>query len=606
VFCRPLAAFGLFLLALAPACRQSRRDGVVRVAIPPFENLSGEPSLDWVSAAAGGVIASQLAPAPDLRALPVAALRDAYAARASRVLHGSLTIAGGRLRLWCVLEDLDRRRTVRTMAPAGSIQDGVLPLLSQVARALSEGTRPFPTNSVDALRLLTLAAGAEDYQRAAAADPDFGQTYVAWARWLAGRGERQEASRVLGAAQARGERIAPIERAEIAALAASIAGDRESHVRALGELAALTPSDAQLARALGQLEFAAWRLEPALNWYRRAISLEPATADLWNMQAYAQAHRREFDAARRSLAEYSRLAPDDPNAQDSLGEVNFMAGDFTSAEKSFLAAHRMNATWRGGGTLLKAAHARAMTGDLADADGLLARYLELRKTLQDPLIPYRRAQWEFLTGRRRQAMERLEAFRAASAGDVAARAAAQLAVWKRQTGDRAGARRLALEAAKLASTPAAQRLAGVLLFVTQPPAAANDWAVRAERAFAQSGDAPRKQYALAYALLLEGHFREASVLLKRILGQTSPTSAGDLSALAAWASLETGQAAEARPLAALYPLPEAQGEPAFGSLTMPRVLLVRSRLGEPAEAARLLAIYEKLKGDVPDGLDARR
>ena len=66
--------------------------------------------------------------------------------------------------------------------------------------------------------------------------------------------------------------------------------------------------------------------------------------------------------------------------------------------------------------------------------------------------------------------------------------------------------------------------------------------------------------------------------------------------------LETGQAAEARPLAALYPLPEAQGEPAFGSLTMPRALLVRSRLGEPAEAARLLAIYEKLKGDVPDGL----
>jgi TolA-binding protein len=365
-------------------------------------------------------------------------------------------------------------------------------------------------------------------------------------------------------------------------------------------LAALTPSDAQLARALGQLEFAAWRLEPALNWYRRAIRLEPAAADLWNMQAYAQVQRSEFDAARRSLAEYSRLAPDDPNAPDSLGEVNFMAGDFAEAEKGFLAAHRMNATWRGGGALLKAAHARAMTGDVAGADGLLARYLELRTTLQDPLVPYRRAQWEFLTGRRRQAMERLESFRAASAGDVAAHAAAQLAVWKRQTGDRAGARRLALEAAKLASAPAAERLAGVLLFVTQPPAAASEWAVRAERAFTQSADAPRKQYALAYALLLEGHFREASVLLKHMLRQTSPTLSGDLSALAAWALLETGQAAEARPLAALYPIPEAQGEPAFGSLTMPRVLLVRSRLAEPAEAARLLAIYEKLKGDLPD------
>ncbi|MEK7754961.1 MAG: hypothetical protein AAB654_23750, partial [Acidobacteriota bacterium] len=529
-----------------------------------------------------------------------AALRDAYALRASRVLHGSLTIAGGRLRLWCVVEDLDRRRTLTTMAPAGPVQDGVLPLLSQVARALSETARPFPSNSEAAVRLLSEAANAEDYRRAAAADPDFGQGYVAWARWLAGRGEPREASRVLGVAQARGERIAPIERAEIAAMAASIAGDRDARVRALGELAALTPSDADLARALGQLEFAAWRLEPALNWYRRAIRLEPATADLWNMQAYAQAQRSEFDAARRSLAEYARLAPDDPNAPDSLGEVNFMAGDFAEAEKSFLAAYRMNATWRGGSALLKAAHARAMTGDLAGADGLLAQYLELRKTLQDPLIPYRQAQWEFLTGRRRQAMERLESFRAARVGDVAAHTTAQLAVWKRQTGDRDGARRLALDAAKLASGPAAQRLAGVLLFVTQPPAAANEWAVRAERAFAQPADAPRKQYALAYALLFEGHFREASVLLKHMRRQTSPTSAGDLSALAAWALLETGQAAEARPLAALYPIPEAQGEPAFGSLTVPRVLLVRSRLADQAEAARLLAIYEKLKGDLPD------
>jgi tetratricopeptide (TPR) repeat protein len=395
----------------------------------------------------------------------------------------------------------------------------------------------------------------------------------------------------------------PIERAEIAALAAALAGDQESRGRALAELAALTPADVQLPRALAQLEFAAWRLEPAVAWYRRALAIEPESGELWNMLAYAEAQRGAFDAARKSISEYARLAPENPNAPDSAGDIDFLAGDFAGAERGFLAASRMNATWAGGGPLLKAAHARAMTGDVAGADGLFLRYLELRRTLKDPVPAYRQAQWEFVTGRRRQAMERLDSFRAASGGETAAHAAAQLAVWKRQTGDRAGARQLALEAAKLASAPATRRLAAVVLLATEPPAPAGEWAVRAERVFGgQPSDAVMKEHALAYALLLEGYYREASVLLKRMILRTPPAAAGDLRILAAWALIESGQIKEARPFARLYPLPEAQGEPAFGSLTMPRVLLIRSRLAAQDEAARLRTAYEKLKGDVADAI----
>jgi hypothetical protein len=178
-----------------------------------------------------------------------------------------------------------------------------------------------------------------------------------------------------------------------------------------------------------------------------------------------------------------------------------------------------------------------------------------------------------------------------------------LAVWKRQTGDRAGARRLALEAAKLASAPATRRLAGVVLLATEPPAPAGEWAVRAERAFGgQPSEAVLKEHALAYALLLEGYYREASVLLKRMIRRTPPAAAGDLRILTAWALLESGQTEEARPFARTYPIPEAQGEPAFGSLTMPRVLLIRSRLAARDEAARLRTVYEKLKGDMADAI----
>jgi hypothetical protein len=588
---------------LLAGCRQS--PPVTRLAVLPVENLTGDPSLDWVGAAAPRVIASQLAPAPAVFAFSAGALRDAYAGRAGQLLHGHLTAAGGGLRLSCVLEDLGRRRTVRTLRAASPSRDGVLELLAQISRGLSDRARPFPTASLEALRRLTLAGDDADFARAAAADPDFGETYIAWARWLLARERQAEAARVLSAAGARRERIAPIERGEIAFLAASVAGDREAEVRALAERAALTPGDVELPRALGQLEFAAWRLEPAVNWYRRALTLEPESGDLWNMLAYAEAQRGAFDAARRSISEYARLAPEDPNAPDSAGEIDFLAGDFTGAERGFLAASQRNATWAGGGPLLKAAHARAMTGDLAGADALFGRYLELRKTLQDPLLAFRHAQWEFVTGRRRQALERLESFRAAGGGDLAAHAAAQLAVWRRQTGDRAGARRSALEAGKLAAAPAERRLAAVVGLVTEPPAPAAEWAVRAERAFGQPSEAVLKQHALAYALLLEGHYREAAVLLKQMIRRTSPTAAGDLCILAAWALIESGQTEEARGFARLYPLPETQGEPAFGSLVMPRVLLLRSQLASGGEeAARLRAAYEKLKGDLADATGA--
>ncbi|MBI4874563.1 MAG: hypothetical protein HY822_08020 [Acidobacteria bacterium] len=580
MFCRRTAAAALLLLAVLPvACRRSNPPGVTRLALLPIENQTGDPSWDWVSGAAPGVLASLLAPAPGLHAAPAAE-------RAQQALRGYLTLTAGRLRVFCVLEDLERKRVVKSIAAAAPAGGGILPLLNDVARALSDRARPYPSQSEESLRRLAQASGAGDYQQAVEADPDCGLSYLAWARWLASRGDREDARKVLETALARGGRVAPIERAELSALAASLRGDRESQLRALRELAQLTPSDARLARGIGAAELAQSRFEPAILWLRRAAQIEPDNAELWNEMAYAQAYAGDFENARKSAGEYIRLAPDNPNPLDSRGEIEYLAGDFAAAEKDFLAARQKSPAWQGGAPLLKAAHARLMSGDVAGADGLLGQYLEFRASLKDPLAVFTQAQWEFSTGRRKQAMARLEAFRAANQGELAARAATQLGVWKWQTGDRAAARQLAA---------GASRQAVVLQFVTQPPATAGEWALRAERAFPQPAGTPVKRYALAYALLGEKHFHEAAVLLRQMLRETSPLAAGDLRALAGWALLETGQIEEARPLLALYPLPAAQGDPAFASLIMPRFLLLRARLAAPGEAERLRALHAKLQ-----------
>lgn len=603
---RLLAAAGLALLGAAWGCRQAPSGGVPRLALLPFENLTADSSLNWIGAAAPGVIASQLAPVAGLRAFPAAAVREAYAARANQVLHGTLTAAGGRWRLTCVIEDLSRHRVARTVAADGGAAEGVLPLLDKVARSLAAGTRPFPSRNEEAVRLLALATEPAGFAQAAAADPDLPQAYIGELRWQAVRGRREEALKVLAAAQARQERFPPIERAELSILAANLAGDFEARRRSLAELASLTPSDSQPLRSLGQLEYTARRFDQARNWYQRALAIEPDGPDLWNMLGYAQAYAGDFPGARKSLSEGARLAPADPNFQDSLGEIHFMAGDFAAAETAFQAAYAINAAWRGGGPLLKAAWSRVMTGDVADADAILSKYIEQRKSFQDPLIPFREAQWEFVTGRRRQAMERLARFRAAAPGEVAAHAGLQLAVWLCQTGNRAGARKVAQEAAQGAVSPPGRRLAAILLLVTDSPAPASEWAVRAARAFSEPADSAAGRYALAYALLLDGHFPEAAVLLNQMLRSTPPPAAGDLETLAAWALVESGRLDEARALARIYPPPEGQGEPTFASLAMPRVVDVHARLAAPSDAARLKAVYEKLKGDVPDAIPSRR
>ena len=177
--------------------------------------------------------------------------------------------------------------------------------------------------------------------------------------------------------------------------------------------------------------------------------------------------------------------------------------------------------------------------------------------------------------------------------DIAAHAYGHLSVWKMQAGDRAGAQVFAQRAMQAAKGEPARRLAALSIFVSSDAVPVADWITRAERAFPDPRLGLLKRYALAYAFLLAGHFREAVPVLKEMYDQTPPAEDGHVRTLRAWALIESGNVAEARPLLARYPHPQVSSDSAFESLTFPRLLALRAKLeGEPAAAA-LLAIYRK-------------
>ena len=75
--------------------------------------------------------------------------------------------------------------------------------------------------------------------------------------------------------------------------------------------------------------------QQAVRSYQAASLLNPEEPRIWNELGYAMAWTRNLNGARQALQEYERLAPDDANALDSLGEVSFFLGDFESAAKYF-------------------------------------------------------------------------------------------------------------------------------------------------------------------------------------------------------------------------------------------------------------------------------
>lgn len=322
------------------------------------------------------------------------------------------------------------------------------------------------------------------------------------------------------------------------------------------------------------MDLAARAYQAAVEQYEMAAGRDPGNALLWNQLGYAQAYARDLESAVRSLSHYREMRPQEANPLDSLGDVHFYLGRFPEAEKHYLQAYTNEPSFLLGGELYKAAWARLMAGNLKGADETFGKFLQARQELKDALVPYRQAQWEYLTGRRKQAMVRLEQFTKASQPALASLGFAQLSIWSLETGDAARAREYAQR------TAPGNNLAAICRFLTQPPASAAEWAARAERSFADPAQAGAKEYALGYALLFARSFREAAPRFRQLYQQTGPTSQEPVDVLLAWALLESGQINDAAGLLATNPLPEPTGERPFLSLSFPRVFFLRGLLAE--------------------------
>jgi tetratricopeptide (TPR) repeat protein len=315
--------------------------------------------------------------------------------------------------------------------------------------------------------------------------------------------------------------------------------------------------------------------------------LDGEDAELWNQLGYAYAFDQDLASANRALEHYEQmLGPANSNALDSLGEVNYFLGDFAEAEKYFLEAQE-KAGARRGEELVKAAESRLMMGDLAGADGNFQKYLALADPRRRQAAGFERAQWEFMTGRRKSGMSRLEQMIPALREDEQSLAYIQLSIWMLETGAGKEGAELAQKAEGLARSPRTRNLSAIAKAMAGGPAAGSGVGV-----------------ANAYALLFARKFGEAVQPLEAIYRETNPAMDGQIRTLLAWSDVETGRIAEARKLVQIFPLPLSAGDPVLASLIFPRFLYLRGVVleneGKKSKARRSYELFLKYAGDVRD------
>ncbi len=467
-------SLALVLVAAAcTACSRSRNP-VERVAFLPFENLSGDAALDWISAAGPKIVTDQLLgnstrAASGIVPVQAGALRDAYASGATQLVHGYFEKRRQTIHFEFVIEDAQTHKALQTVAGDG---DALL-TLDRLAKQIDAGAHAFSSTNPQAVA----DWGRGEYENAVSLDPEFGAAWLSWAQTRAAAGDTRQASEIAARALGQPALRSPVDHAQLELLSATLRKDEPAQQRALLTLARLMPHDADLLRRLAAQEMNARHFSQAAQFYQDVLREEPDDIESWNLLGYAQAFAGDVDAAQKSFERYGKDPAHAANALDSQGEAFFLTGGFAEAEKYFLDAHAKNSAMLGGGDLLKAAYARWLEGDLSGADKLFSRYLAFRNQQKDPVTVWRQAVWEYATGRQAAAMARLSNV---STGPVADIARAQLALWK--------------DPSKLPSDPAALKQA----YDRTPPALDGITRVLYAAALAQAGQKDQAKKLLAW------------------------------------------------------------------------------------------------------------
>jgi serine/threonine protein kinase/tetratricopeptide (TPR) repeat protein len=308
----------------ARSSKQAPSGPTISLAILPFRNASGDPTLDSLGSSLSEVLRTELGQSSrvrtvpsdrlhqvlqDLRIAPNATLAPPELARvadftsARSVLWGQFTRFGEAVRIDATLQDLDKGQTVPLNAMALN-EGAMLTAISQLAEAVRQNlARGSPgilnelqssswkpsTSSFDALRLynegqeLTQRGSHQEalkrFEAATKQDGNFALGYSAQARSYSTLGYDAEATQLSRRAMSLSDALPPQEKYLISANHYRITNDVPKAIEAYGNLVKASPNSATVQFDLGGLYEQSGDFDRAREHFAKVVELDPKFVD---------------------------------------------------------------------------------------------------------------------------------------------------------------------------------------------------------------------------------------------------------------------------------------------------------------------------------------
>src|ERR1700682_1310321 len=223
------------------------------------------------------------------------------------------------------------------------------PVYAHHVKKASTATMPVTTSSAKARALyekgmqdyenLYLERCNEDWRAAVKEDPSLA---LAWA-WIAfNSGNPEEVSAARAKAKALVPKLTPGEQLMVGWVVNVQEGDFIAGISAMNDLLEMYPKDKHLLYLAGNWLMAENGDDQAQRMMEKALTIDKNYPAALNDLAYVDARNRRFAKAFAAMDRYVALLPQEPNPQDSYGELLRMAGDFERSLEHYRAALKID------------------------------------------------------------------------------------------------------------------------------------------------------------------------------------------------------------------------------------------------------------------------
>ena len=321
-----LLSLGLFVFRgkiFGPMVKAKPPVPVLSLAILPFRNATGDPSLDWLGPSLAEMLRTDVGQSASLRTVPSdrlhQTLRDlritadseldpdtlrrlAEFSNAQTVVWGQYAKLGDQIRIDATLRDLkrDRTETLKAEAPnqgslpgavdrlAQAIRENLSLSASEVKELEAQAFKP-SSKSLQALRdynegLQLLRQGKsleaqKQFQAATKEDPDFALAYAKLGQTLAILGYDDEAEQASRKAVDLSDKLPPQEKNRILASYAQVKKDYAKAIESYEKLAKVLPEDAEIQFNLARLNEETGSFDKAREHYSKVLEGDPKSVD---------------------------------------------------------------------------------------------------------------------------------------------------------------------------------------------------------------------------------------------------------------------------------------------------------------------------------------